>query len=551
MAEEKREGLPSPMDTSPEAVLARRKAREEKINLGPKPAKGGILLQTSLKQPKTENEGGIPQESFEILRKAAETIGATAEIQKQLARGQYELEFPEDHETQLKYVRTILNGIENSNRDCHDWSISAVVKNLESGLDRLFPDIAEEVKARLTVHDSSELIKQAGGWIERKTEEVGPGYTIGSAATEAARRGHGLDRRTIDLFLRRGIPGLKISEAWDLIQEANFDYKKFVAEVNQLRLSRGEKEYNMEDPREGFELRDDEISAGKVPTNFFVDSNSVRKEEVRNLLIAKLGGGEVGRKSVQLAEKLAIASLETSVFNRTSMAGNDELAEIIGLKGWRMGRRETGRGRGPKIHEEAIPGFGMSWLRLHGKNKVGVERPLYAKEIDIDGIQEGNYVYYCTVIVTRYNLLKKLLLNRKPEPLSIDKTFLQAAVVYFNTADKPYLTDEEKKRFGGEDTPEAKKYLARKKCGALALRVWWLAGVVDIALADINLKWDVTAFNELRKAAIVEELSPEAGTFITPEQWAWIEKATRLKRRLSLLTSRRVLLGVSQKVFSP
>lgn len=466
---------------------------------------------------------GISSQAEQILFQAAQAIGKLAEIQEKMARGDYSIELPQDEETQRVYARALLDGIENSNRDCHDLAISVVAKNLEATLDRTHPSVAEEVRARLAVHDSSELMKQAGGWIERKTE--GLGYSIGSAATEAERRGHALTRQVVDVLLRKGLPGLRISEAWDLLQDANFNYRRFVEEVNKQRKARGEKPFDME--REGFELRDDEREMGKVPTNFFTDSNSARKETVRHLIEEKLGGGEVGRKSLQIAEKLAIASLETSVFNRTAMTGNDELAEIIGLKGWRKGRAESGRARGPRIHEDKIPGFGTSWLRRFSKEKKSVEEPLYARDIDVDQIPEGNYLYYCTAIVGRYHALRKLLLDRRPQPFAIDKTFLQEAVVYFNTADPPK---------------------PRYKCGDLKLRVWWLAGVVDMGLADINLKWGPRAFAELRKAAIQEKLSDTAGTFITPEQWGWIERVTSLKKRLRDLSIRRAIGGTGERV---
>jgi len=539
MAEEGRQkevGKPSPVDSSAEARLRRFEARMEwrrsPEGQAVKEVREEEKKQRELKERVEremirlgEGEQRISSQAEQILLQAAGAIGKLAEIQEKIAKGDYSIELPGDEEGQRRYVRTLLDGIENSNRECYDWTISTVVKNLEATLDRMHPAVAEEVKARLAVHDSSELMKQAGGWIERKAD-AGSGYSIGSAATEAARRGHELTRQVIDVLLRRGLPGLKISEAWDLLQNANFYYRGFVEEVNKQRKVRGEKPFNME--KEGFELRDDEIEMGKVPTSFFTDSNSARKEAVSQLIEEKLGGGDVGRKSLQIAEKLTIASLETSVFNRTAMTGNDELAEIIGLKGWRKGRAEPGRARGPEIHEDKIPGFGTSWLRRFSKTKKSIDEPFYSKDIDIDKITEGNYLYYCTAVVGRYHALRKLLLDRRPQPFTIDKTFLQEAVAYFNNADPP---------------PSG------CKCGDLKLRVWWLAGVVDMALADINLKWNARAFSELRKAAIQEGLSETAGTFITPKQWEWIEKTTKFKERLRDLSARKAIGVVGEKTF--
>ena len=148
---------------------------------------------------------------------------------------------------------------------------------------------------------------------------------------------------------------------------------------------------------------------------------------------------------------------------------------------------------------------------------------MMAGDVSVEEIGEGNHSYFGTVFVTRYHLLRNLLLDRMPKPMSIDKTLLQTAVIYFDTADKP---------------------------GELLLRVWWLAGVVDVALAKEDLEWDAAALNELRKAAILEELSPEAGTFITENQWEWIDKATSLKGRAAGLAVRRAVKGVVRKATS-
>jgi hypothetical protein len=190
--------------------------------------------------------------------------------------------------------------------------------------------------------------------------------------------------------------------------------------------------------------------------------------------------------------------------------------------------------------------------------------PLYARDIDIDKIPEGNWVYFCTVILARYNLLEKLLLDRKPKPDSVDKTFLQQAVVYFNTADNPELTLDEIKELGGiepekqlaaeaikaiKETEKAKKYLARKKCGVKKLRVLWALGLYDMALADFSLGWTARNFGGLAKALIKEELSPQAGTFINNEQLGWILKTVGFDKRIKAIETRRRVEGILDKAF--
>ncbi len=278
----------------------------------------------------------------------------------------------------------------------------------------------------------------------------------------------------------------------------------------------------------GFELRDDEISAGIVPTNYYTDSNGERKRAVEDYIIGVLGGDDNAKKSFQLAEKLTVASLETSVFNRTSTTGNDQLAEVIGLKGWRAGREKTGRARGPQIHEGAIEGFGTSWLRLQTKG-ADVEKPVFSKNINAGMIREGSWAYYCTVTVTRYHMLRELLLDTAPKPSSIDKKMLQQAVVYFNTADNPETG---------------------KKCGPKKLRVLWLLGVVDSALSNIDLEWTAEDFAKLERAATKEVLSPDAGTFVTSEQWNYLKRITGYTGRIARIAIKRAGKSFVEGVFS-
>jgi hypothetical protein len=274
--------------------------------------------------------------------------------------------------------------------------------------------------------------------------------------------------------------------------------------------------------------------ADKQPViNFYTDPEEGRKNAVRQFLVnERLGGGRGAEKSFELAEKLATATLENSVFNRAGMTGNDELAEIIGLLGWRKRRGKPGRARGPRIHEDNIPGFGVSWLRAYHQRpeRDNPKEPLYTKDINIEKIEEGNWKFHCSVIVTRYKLLQNLLLDRRPKPKIIDRKTLEDAVIYFNTADPI-------------EYPEKGETL-----GHLKLRLWWLAGVVDVALADENLEWNTEAFVELERAVTREQLSEEAGTFLRRDQWEGLEKMTNLERRLILLEAKRGFGGAFKGV---
>lgn len=424
---------------------------------------------------------------------------------------------PGDKEGQLAVIRPLLEEIEDSNRQTEDITIGPKVSALETALKFMHEEVASEVRARIAVHDASELMKRANGWIERP-QFAGFGLSIGGAANQANERNHALDRNVVEMFLRNGMDYLDTATAWDLLQDANFDYPEMIRRANDAFGT------NFEEVARTF--MDDEVELGVELANYYTDPNPQRKAAVRRLMVEELGGNEDADRAVKLAEKLAIATLETSVFNRSALTGNDELAEIIGLKGWRTRRAEPGRNRGPRIHERSIEGFGTSWLRTNTENG-NVKRPIYAEDVRINRVKEGHWMFHCSVAVSRYHNLRKLILDRAPKP-EFDKNFLQSAVVYFNTADKP---------------------AEGKKNGPKSLRTYWVLGVVDIALAEEALGWNAKNFADFARTLTREELSPGAGTFITPEQWKWVEEKTRLKSRMRNMGLYRSLTQFGEAAF--
>ncbi len=479
----------------------------------------------------------------EALRESAEAMSRAAAAQERMARGEYVLDVTslDSPEKQREFIRELLDGVEKSNRDTHDIANSYLVRGLETALDRMRPEVAREVRARLAVHDCSELIKQADGWIFRETEKVGPGYAIGSAAAESERRGHQLNREIVETFLKYKnaegkpfLPGLDVPGAWDLLQDLNYSYRELVEQASPDVQEELHILEEIKPPPEVVKERIEKLKKYLNPEekdNFFKDKDPVRKEALREFAIKGLMKESLifrelaeeireknARKSFQLAEKLARATLEESVFDRGDTAANDQLGEIFGLKEWRARRRRDGRIRGPLVHEEEIEGFGSSWLRYSMRNGDIVDQSLKAEDTikNIEKIAD-NWTYYCSVIVTRYKLLNELILDRKPKVSEMDKTFLLNAIVYFDTADRP----------------------VDKKLGSKKLRALWVAGVIDMALADkepsIGNKSLGEALGDFTRALTKEELSPNVGTFITEATWEDLRQKlnfdSRLRRR--------------------
>lgn len=451
-------------------------------------------------------------------------IDLTGDMGDRFGRGfETRLELPPNPDNQRAIVRQILDSIEKSNRDIvMDWSLSSTVKALEGALDNMDVGVANEVRARLAVYDSAYLIKQTDGWIAR-SEKI-PGHIIGTAASEAKRRGHDLTKHTVETLLKEGLEGYNIARAWDLLQDINVvgkdnKYKDYISKAQQAGLITPDVAKDVSDYTKFKNY------------SYYTDNNVVRREAVRSVLVEELGGGEIGEKSLQLAERLAVASLETSVWNKPAGVGNDQLAEIIWLKDWRTEKRfKIGRAGGPEAHLDFIEGFGNSWLRAvvpKGTKEFVRDQPIYAGGIFFDEIKVDDWSTHCIIAVGRYNELRELLLNETPKPFEVTVTVLKSMVQHFNNADEPL----DKKDKDGEPTLDTDGEPIKTKVGGKRLRVYWLLGLIDSALGHEELGWDQRALDELKKATTRDELSEKAGTFITPNQWKWIENGIHAKRR--------------------
>src|SRR5258708_11905450 len=270
-----------------------------------------------------QNESNDKEDLAHVMNKLVDAVS-----------GEGKLDLPSGEEKQREYVRQVLDGIENSNRDCGDAINGQIVRKLEVSLQDMEPTIADEVKVRLAIHDSSELIKQAGGNI--KTE--GGGLTIAAAATEAQRRGHDITNRVAEVCYKESLPELDIPQAWDLLEDANFDYPNLIKEVDTLFLNGLNLDPNSQqtiidiletkkfdtsklddDEKDaleqsglssnllknihsisGTEDEDSDPDLGKVPTNYFTDSDIRRKNAAHSLLVAKIGGDKrAAEKSLQ------------------------------------------------------------------------------------------------------------------------------------------------------------------------------------------------------------------------------------------------------------
>ncbi len=525
----------------------------------------------------------LDDRGYEELTRVSAYLGVEADKmveragEKKSEDGEGRMEIPKDPEMQLAMVRETLNALELSGNQTREFAISQTVAYMEKIANLLDPEVALEVRSRLKLIDCYVFMKMADGRIDPPKvggEEV---PTIGVAAARARGQNHALDRDSIKFFLEtkdgKNANGLPIAKAWDLLQEANFNYGKFLKEVVKGMPTMSEDETKHFLSIEGGTILDDDASLGKVDTNYFTDPEVNRRAEVRKYMIKVLGDNSEAEKAVELADKLALATAETSIFNK-ALTGNDQLAEDIYFKKYRTSRKSQGRNRGATIHQEEIDGLGTSWLRR--ESKVPIDQMMKSDQIHFDNIAEGSYNYFFPVWVSaKIHPLRNHLTDEAPNPKEIlAPGYFKNVVDFFNKADPPELmvtrpdgsgVFKEKEvtvdqKTGQKSTKEYVEYNDKKyyvepkldkdgkpekdengkpvefvnfgsgpvilemsKCGRKDLRTWWALGVVQQALAFPELGWDpVQSLLLLEREMVKEKLSEEAGGFLSPEQWKWV-----------------------------
>ncbi len=493
-----------------------------------------------------------------------------------------ELELPTDLEQQRVFVREKLGDIERTIYDCWHLDIASTVSQLESSLDKMYPEIRREARARINLHDSTMLIRQAGGWIERPENMTG--LSIPTAVDTAHNRDHDLTKDVIIFFLREVHPGLDVKNAWDLLQKANYDYNSFVEEINLTRLrelltprgitsqeidrvfrllatpasrplagdgvnftnklgrlSNRDKTWLLSIITED-EIKsrlfstgdkipfDDEAQLGAAEVNYSKDNNEERKKAVRKFLVEQLArsylGGDIAAaaKSFELAEKLARATLETSAYNRMAQAGNDQLAEALGFKGWRKARvgGEKGRPAGPLIHIDGIESIGTTWLRTLLKDRSRqweIKQPVLTSDIDFDQITPDSWNFFGTVVAPQFYRLKGLFLDRAPDPKKMVKRDYWADLIAIIDRADP------------RENPQV------DYCGPKKLRPLLVAGVIDMALADPGLGWTATDIGNMERILTEETVADGGRAFMSQSQWKKLASTLQISSRVMSLAA--------------
>jgi len=225
-------------------------------------------------------------------------------------------------EEQREKVRELLEDVESNDNSLGHYQNANKVAELERVMGALSPEVAAEVRARLRLQEAYALVRRIS---PGRVEDTILG--LRDAVQELVARGHLLDGQDFDVLIKKGLPGLEIG--------------KGLTELQKWAIEGG--------GTSKIKIFDKGLSPSEI--------QAIDKE-----ISDGLGGGREGRKSLQLARRLAYVTFETSVWNYNAAPG-DSLADAIYFKTSRKDRFAKGTDKGPSITVEEIDGFGTSFLR--------------------------------------------------------------------------------------------------------------------------------------------------------------------------------------------
>jgi hypothetical protein len=520
---------------------------------------------------------GAINETIVVLSKKDHESSEKGNKKIDLRLGLVELLEKGDPQEILNYSRRLLDTLENSTYRSNDISIGNITRPINDILDKLrirmvdeeekelmFNDVHREITARLALHDTAFYMDDSGF----RMPERGGG--LSEAAGKALSDGRELTQDVLQFLLRDAKDkkfNLPISAAWNLIEDANFNYEDL---LNKVADDLGY-EINSSERKSLVNLEEVNVDYGEGTTvegqkiGYFLDSNKERKKKVDAFIVKSISkdGGD-GVKAYQLASKLVTASGERSVFN-FGLVNGDNFAETIHFAYFRADDARKGKNTGA-MSNRGIQSLTLGWFRdMSSERKIG---KLKAEEIWVEECKEKlDFAYYFTqTMSSKVATAKAAFMDSSPSPKILESgvSHFNGLVDVFAKLDPPldlveisgkYLQIEteivinsegkkSKKRFikgidvesssivkkGGnyEVTLKDGRVLKSEKAreGRNNLRSMYALGLLELIGTKPSLGWDIKKIMELRKIMVETNLSGTAKPFLNEGMWNWINEQT-------------------------
>lgn len=465
-------------------------------------------------------------------------------------------DFPEknDREGWLKYIEERLDVIENfKTNSIKDLALSDFTYPLLTMLAKRDGSVPEDI---LNIINTRLTLKEIGNRMAANSGSMDEHNGLVRCIVDLESNGFDMSPQVMEYFFKNKMDGLKTAEAWNLMEASNFRYVEMCDEA----LKNGSESIQNKIVEMGgvgeflnftkLKYAKDTWLKGQV-RNYFLDTSGEepRAAVLREYLIEKLinqakAKGEKlsdyqARKSMQLAEFMYSATLETSVVDWDFVSG-DEYSEAVNIGYLRILDGETGsKGKltGPKSSLRHIESLTPGWLRSFS----GIERPnkeITAEEIIKYGLEgkgrdrksglSGKELYsahFISIISKKVWPARRLVLSGET-PLTKDilKTqYFQGVNDYFNKV----------------DTQVGHKGVTKTA---------WLAGLIELTFTGRDSGWTSTDYLELKNIVTKDIISGEGDdkprSFVTKEQWEWIEKTLDLKKMIRMKRTSDIITAV-------
>ncbi len=457
---------------------------------------------------------------------------------------------PDTEEEQLEYIEERLKIIENyktgnvkSEISLNELTYSLFTLLTTEGNGLVSKRLLDIINARLTLKDvSSGMRANNGSMGEGGRELVGTisklgqqGYDMSPDVMKAFFGNFG------DNELKPGEEklktNLKTAEAWDLMEEANFDYQKFVNLIFSDGGKRSEKLNKMiADSRLTLsELRvckellatKGTLLEGQVFNYYFeAEGGKLRAAMVRQYMVDNLMdrfdiSEERAERSIRLAEEMYFASMENCVVDWDFLNG-DQYAEMVHLQFIRKldgQMNKKGKITGPSASLNHIKTLTPGWIRSF----CGVKNPavkITSSEI-MAALNAGSltgkeqWAPHLVSVICGKVWAAKQLITSEVTPLTKDvlkTSYWKGVNDYFNKVDG---------QIGINGSMDG------------VTKTAWVAGIFQLILTNRDSEWKPDDIRLLRriltKDIITNQESGDGRPFLTDKQWKWIEETLKVR----------------------
>lgn len=359
-----------------------------------------------------------------------------------------------------------------------------------------------EIKARLAIFDTSKLMKES-----KYAIDTSRGGGMGGAIDQAVKMGREMDPEVLSFLFREASEvGLNIPKAWNMLQDANFQYKKVLEKiwndrtVDKLGISKND----------FFDLETKKLSNVEGQEGgFYVDKSdeSLRSKIVEDYMIRKLGVN--GKKSLQLAYETMYATAEASLFN-FRLKGPDKLMGAIYSSDDRRQDAKDGKDVGPLITISRIKKLASGWLRYLGTVKRqdyldGPLGPLYAENIKVGEAlsltKKEAATYFGKVLPSYVGIVNEAIRDSQPDYKKIfTSSYLKTLSNSIDAID-----------VGAVDGAS----------GTQAIKVHWVLGLMQLMGTNVDVNVTRKDVRQMKRLFVGTKLSDTYPSFMTEEQWRW------------------------------